>query len=184
MPLHILETWLSSVSHLSWRIYKVCLNNTEEGKKYFWQWSGFFLCFCFLLFFFFFFVPQCVAFPPPSFFFGCGVAEGTMTEFLKNIIQDGNSYQMLQKLDKPLKHCFAGVQPNSSDIPQLKCDQHKALILPSRKLLKIHGPLKCLAENKCSPSVFSFMYLIECIFVLGSIAWDTNSKCLDILFLF
>ena len=76
------------------------------------------------------------------------MAEGRTTECLENIIQDGNSYQMLQKLDKPLQPCFAGIQPNLSDTPQLKWDQHKALITPSRKLLQIHGPLKCLAENK------------------------------------
>lgn len=79
---------------------------------------------------------------------GGGVAEGRTTECLENIIHDGNSYQMLQKLDKPLQPCFAGLQPNLSDTPQLKWDQHKTLITPSRKLLQIHGPLKCLAENK------------------------------------
>lgn len=53
--------------------------------------------------------------------------------------------------------------------------------MPSRKLLKIHGPLKCLAENKLSTNVFSLMYLSVCIFVFGSIAWDTKSKYLDIV---
>lgn len=108
------------------------------------------------------------------------MAEGRTTECLKNIICDGNSYQMLQKLDKPLQPCFAGIQPNLSDTPQLKWDQHKTLITPSRKLLQIHGPLKCLAENKMFYKCVFMNVFDRVLFVLGSRAWDTKSKNLNI----
>lgn len=49
-------------------------------------------------------------------------------ERLKNIIQDGNSYQMLKKLDKAPKHCFAGVQPKLSDTPQFRLTSIRHLL--------------------------------------------------------
>lgn len=90
---------------------------------------------------------------------GGGVAGGRILEHLENIIRDGNSYQMLQEVGKPLLHCSAGVQPDLVDAPQLKQDQqHKALMTPSRKLLQIHGPLKCLAEKMFYKRVFMSVF--------------------------
>lgn len=64
----------------------------------------------------------------------------------------------------PTRSCRNLTSHRSSDTLQLKWDQHQALTTPFRKLLKIHGPSKCLAENKFSTNVFSLMYLLECGF--------------------
>ena len=78
-------------------------NNTEEEDKHFWQWFGFSVFFSWSA--------------PFAFFFGAGggVAGGRILEHLENIIQDGNSYQMLQEVGKPLLRCSAGVQPDLVD---------------------------------------------------------------------